>query len=381
MQLAIDACALVMMALLRDTFVLQGRASRTKTDFDRRNNLLEVRESRRTAFAPHRALWYSRARLHIRRDAACRVSAEFGEKVPEKFTVALIQMSCGAEPADNLAKALDRVAEAARKGAEVVCLPELFQTQYFCQREDTALFDLAETIPGVTTEKLAAAALKNKVVLIASLFEKRAPGLYHNTAAIFDSDGALRGIYRKMHIPDDPLYYEKFYFTPGDLGFKAFDTDAGRIGTLVCWDQWYPEGARLTALQGASILFYPTAIGWHPAEKAEFGAAQHDAWRTIQRAHAIANGVYVGVVNRVGFETGDIRGNSAPGKGLEFWGGSFFCDPFGRVLAEGSHDSEEILLGEVDLRHLEETRRNWPFLRDRRIDSYAPITSRMLDEK
>jgi N-carbamoylputrescine amidase len=184
-----------------------------------------------------------------------------------------------------------------------------------------------------------------------------------------------------MHIPDDPLYYEKFYFTPGDLGFKAFDTSAGKLGTLVCWDQWYPEGARLTALQGASILFYPTAIGWHPAEKAAFGEAQHDAWRTIQRAHAIANGVYVGVVNRVGFETGNIRGKSAPGKGLEFWGGSFFCDPFGRVLAEASHDKEEILLGEVDLRHLEDIRRNWPFLRDRRIDSYAPITSRMIDEK
>jgi N-carbamoylputrescine amidase len=191
----------------------------------------------------------------------------------------------------------------------------------------------------------------------------------------------LGGIYRKMHIPDDPLYYEKFYFTPGDLGFKAFETSAGKLGTLVCWDQWYPEGARLTALQGASILFYPTAIGWHPAEKAEFGEAQHDAWRTIQRAHAIANGVYVGVVNRVGFETGDIRGNSAPGKGLEFWGGSFFCDPFGRVVAEASHDKEEILLGEVDLHHLEDIRRNWPFLRDRRIDSYAPITSRMLDGK
>ncbi len=213
------------------------------------------------------------------------------------------------------------------------------------------------------------------------LLRKRAPGLYHNTAAIFDSDGVLRGIYRKMHIPDDPLYYEKFYFTPGDLGFKAFDTSAGKIGTLVCWDQWYPEGARLTALQGASILFYPTAIGWHPTEKAEFGEAQLDAWRTIQRAHAIANGVYVGVVNRVGFETGDIRGNSVPGKGLEFWGGSFFCDPFGRVLAEASHDKEEILLGEVDLHQLEDIRRNWPFLRDRRIDSYAPITSRMLDGK
>jgi N-carbamoylputrescine amidase len=315
------------------------------------------------------------------------------KKVRDKFTVALIQMSCGPEPADNLAKALDRVAEAARKGAHVVCLPELFQTQYFCQREDADLFDLAEPIPGATTAKLAAAAQQNKVVLIASLFEKRAPGLYHNTAAIFDSsadsnadsnadsDGALVGLYRKMHIPDDPLYYEKFYFTPGDLGFRAFDTSAGKLGTLVCWDQWYPEAARLTALQGASILFYPTAIGWHPAEKAEFGEAQHDAWRTIQRGHAIANGVYVGVVNRVGLETGDIRGNSVPGKGLEFWGGSFFCDPFGRVLAEASHDKEEILLGEVDLRHLEDIRRNWPFLRDRRIDAYAPITSRMLDGK
>jgi N-carbamoylputrescine amidase len=309
--------------------------------------------------------------------------------VPERFIVALIQMSCGPEPADNLAKALDRVSDAARKGARVVCLPELFQTQYFCQREDAALFDLAETIPGPGTEKLAAAARRNNVVLIASLFEKRAPGVYHNTAAIFDgngdgnseSGGALVGIYRKMHIPDDPLYYEKFYFTPGDLGFKAFDTSAGKLGTLVCWDQWYPEGARLTALQGASILFYPTAIGWHPAEKAEFGAAQHDAWRTIQRAHAIANGVYVGVVNRVGFETGDIRGYAVPGKGLEFWGGSFFCDPFGRVLAEASHDKEQILLGEVDLHQLEDIRRNWPFLRDRRIDSYAPITSRMIDGK
>src|SRR5271168_149695 len=297
------------------------------------------------------------------------------------FRVGLIQMSATPDPDENLKRAMQHVRDAAKRGAQVVCLPELFQTQYFCQREDAALFDLAEPIPGATTEKLAAAALKNKVVLIASLFEKRAPGVYHNTAAIFDRDGVLAGIYRKMHIPDDPLYYEKFYFTPGDLGFKAFDTSAGKLGTLVCWDQWYPEGARLTALQGASILFYPTAIGWHPAEKAEFGEAQHDAWRTIQRAHAIANGVYVGVVNRVGFETGDVRGNSAPGKGLEFWGGSFFCDPFGRVLAEGSRDKEEILLGEVDLRHLEDVRRNWPFLRDRRIDAYAPITSRMLDGK
>jgi len=288
-------------------------------------------------------------------------------------------MSCGPEPEANLQKAIDRVADAAGRGAQVICLPELFQTQYFCQREDASLFDLAEPIPGPTSAKLGEVAKKHNIVLVASLFEKRAPGVYHDTAAVFDSDGALRGLYRKMHIPDDPLYYEKYYFTPGDLGFRAHNTSFGRVGTLVCWDQWYPEGARLTALQGASILFYPTAIGWHPAEKADFGAAQHDAWRTIQRAHGIANGVYVGVVNRVGFETGNIRGKSASGDGLEFWGGSFLCDPFGTVLAEASHDKEEILIGDVDLRKLEEIRRNWPFLRDRRIDSYAPITSRMLD--
>jgi N-carbamoylputrescine amidase len=298
---------------------------------------------------------------------------------PEKFTVGLIQMSMTSEPDKNLQHAIDLIRDASGRGAKVICLPELFQTQYFCQREDASLFDLAEPIPGPTSERLSRVAKELRVVLVSSLFEKRAPGLYHNTAAIFESDGALRGLYRKMHIPDDPLYYEKYYFTPGDLGYRAFDTNSGRIGALVCWDQWYPEGARLTALQGASILFYPTAIGWHPAEKAEFGTAQHDAWRTIQRAHAIANGVYVGVVNRVGFETGDIRGKSAPGAGLEFWGGSFLCDPFGRVIAEASHDKEEILIGEVELRLIEETRRNWPFLRDRRIDSYAPITQRMID--
>jgi N-carbamoylputrescine amidase len=298
---------------------------------------------------------------------------------PEKFQIALVQMSCGPEPEQNLRKAIDRVGDAAGRGANVVCLPELFQTQYFCQREDAALFDLAETIPGPSSEKLSAAAKKNSVVLITSLFEKRARGVYHNTAAIFDKDGSLAGIYRKMHIPDDPLYYEKFYFTPGDLGFRALDTSAGKIGTLVCWDQWYPEGARLTALQGANVLFYPTAIGWHPAEKAEFGEAQYDAWKTIQRAHAIANGLYVGVVNRVGFETGNIRGNSATGAGLQFWGGSFIADPFGRVIAQGSHDKEEILMAEVDLHKLEDTRRNWPFLRDRRIDAYAPITNRLID--
>src|SRR5882724_10872367 len=269
-------------------------------------------------------------------------------------------MSCGPNPEENLAKALDRVADAA-KDAQVVCLPELFQTQYFCQREDHALFDLAEAIPGPTSEKLAAAAKKHGVVLVASLFEKRAPGVYHNTAAIFDSDGALRGIYRKMHIPDDPLYYEKFYFTPGDLGFKAFDTAAGRLGTLVCWDQWYPEGARLTALQGASILFYPTAIGWHPAEKAEFGGAQHDAWRTIQRAHAISNGIFVAAVNRTGFE-------GTPESGLEFWGNSFVADPFGRVIAQASASEEQVLVTECDPKQMDEVRRNWPFLRDRRID-------------
>ncbi len=298
---------------------------------------------------------------------------------PEKFMVGLLQMSASSDPDKNLQRAIDKIHQAAARGAQVVCLPELFQTQYFCQREDSALFDLAEPVPGPTTDKLSVLARQLRIVLIASVFERRAAGVYHNTAVVFDADGTLRGRYRKMHIPDDPLYYEKFYFTPGDLGFQAFDTAAGRVGTLVCWDQWYPEGARLTALQGAHVLFYPTAIGWHPAEKAEFGEAQHDAWRTIQRAHAIANGVYVAVVNRVGHETGDIRGNAAPGAGLEFWGGSFLCDPFGRVIAEGSHDKEEILTGEVDLRALEEVRRNWPFLRDRRIDSYAPITNRMID--
>ena len=299
----------------------------------------------------------------------------------ETYRVGLVQMSCGPEPEQNLSKALERVADAAGHGAQVVCLPELFQAQYFCQREDHALFDLAEPVPGPTTETLSAAARKHGIVLIASLFEKRAPGVYHNTAVTFDADGSLRDVYRKMHIPDDPLYYEKFYFTPGDLGFRAPQTSVGRIGTLVCWDQWYPEGARLTALAGASLLFYPTAIGWHPAEKAEFGAAQHDAWRTIQRAHAIANGVYVAVVNRVGFENGNVRGNVATGQGLEFWGGSFFCDPFGRVLAEASHEQEEILIGEVDMKALEDIRRSWPFLRDRRIDAYGGITSRMLDGK
>jgi N-carbamoylputrescine amidase len=297
----------------------------------------------------------------------------------ERFQVGLIQLSCSPDPDANLEKAVQRVREAGRNGAQIVCLPELFRTQYFCQREDTALFDLAETIPGPTTEAMSKVAAEAKITVVASIFEKRTRGLYHNTAVLIGPDGAIKGVYRKMHIPDDPLYYEKYYFTPGDLGFKAFDTEVGRIGTLVCWDQWYPEGARLTALQGAQILFYPTAIAWHPAEKEQYGAAQHDAWRTIQRAHAIANGVFVAVVNRVGHETGNIRGNEAPGAGLEFWGGSFLADPFGRVLAEASHDREEILCAEVNLREIDETRRNWPFLRDRRIDSYSGISHRFLD--
>ena len=297
----------------------------------------------------------------------------------QNYRVGLVQMSCGPDPDANLDKAADRVREAAREGAEVICLPELFRAQYFCQREDIALFDVAEPIPGPSTERLSAIAREEKVVVVASLFERRAAGLYHNTAAVLDRDGSLAGLYRKMHIPDDPLYYEKFYFTPGDLGFKAIDTAAGKIGTLVCWDQWYPEGARITALQGANLLLYPTAIGWHPSEKEEFGTAQYEAWQTIQRAHAIANGVYVGAVNRVGHEHGDVRGNRAEGAGLEFWGGSFLADPFGRIVAKAAHDKEEILIGEIDLRLLEDTRRNWPFLRDRRIDAYAPIVNRFLD--
>jgi N-carbamoylputrescine amidase len=295
------------------------------------------------------------------------------------FRVGLVQMSCGPDPDANLEKAAERVHEAARQGADVICLPELFRAQYFCQREDIALFDLAETIPGPSTERLAAVAREEKIVVVASLFERRAPGLYHNTAAVIERDGSITGLYRKMHIPDDPLYYEKFYFTPGDLGFRAFDTSAGKIGTLVCWDQWYPEGARITALQGANVLFYPTAIGWHPHEKEEFGTAQYEAWQITQRAHAIANGVYVAAVNRVGVEHGDIRGNRVEGPGLEFWGGSFLADPFGRIIAKASHDREEILIGEIDLRKMEDTRRNWPFLRDRRIDAYGPIVSRFLD--
>jgi N-carbamoylputrescine amidase len=296
-------------------------------------------------------------------------------QTPRKFTVGLIQMALTTDPEENLKHAVSRVEEAARTGAEVICLPELFRSQYFCQREDATWFDLAEPVPGPTTEALGEVARQARVVVIVPLFERRAPGLYHNSAAVIDADGKLVGLYRKMHIPDDPAYYEKFYFTPGDLGFQAFDTRVGRIGTLICWDQWYPEGARLTALRGASVLFYPTAIGWHPHEKEAFGAAQRDAWRTVQRGHAIANGVYVAAVNRVGHEK-----PADGGTGIEFWGSSFICDPQGVIVTEAGVDREEILLAEVDLDRLEAVRRNWPFLRDRRIDAYVGIDHRYLEE-
>jgi len=290
----------------------------------------------------------------------------------DRFRVGLVQMRCTTDPDANVERAIAGVRDAAGRGAGIVCLPELFRTQYFCQREDAELFELAEPIPGPTTERFTALARECRTALIVSLFERRAAGVYHNTAVVIDADGTLRGRYRKMHIPDDPLYYEKFYFTPGDLGFLAFDTQAARVGTLVCWDQWYPEGARLTALAGAEALFYPTAIGWHPSEKAEHGAPQLAAWQTIQRAHAIANGVYVVAVNRVGHE------GSADG-GLEFWGSSFVADPFGVTIAEASRTDEEVLVVECDRRRLEDVRRNWPFLRDRRIDAYAGLDKRLRD--
>ena len=289
------------------------------------------------------------------------------------FQVALIQMRCSADPDDNVRRACAALREAAGRGAQVACLPELFRTPYFCQVEDAALFDLAEPIPGPTTEALADVARATGMAVIGSIFERRTAGVYHNTAVVLDADGSLRGRYRKMHIPDDPLFYEKYYFTPGDLGFQAIDTRFARVGTLICWDQWYPEAARLTALKGADILFYPTAIGWHPAEKDEFGEAQASAWEIVQRAHAINNGVFVAAVNRIGHE-GPADG------GLEFWGGTFLADPFGRILARAGSDNEEILVVSCDPRLQEETRRNWPFLRDRRIDAYAPITQRFLDQ-
>ena len=287
----------------------------------------------------------------------------------DKYRVGLIQMRCSSDGAANREKAAAYVRQAAQGGAQVICTQELFGSEYFCQREATECFDLAEPIPGPSTRQFGQLAAELKVVLVISLFERRAAGVYHNTAAVLDADGALLGVYRKMHIPDDPLYYEKYYFTPGDRGFQAFATRYGRIGVLICWDQWFPEAARITALRDVHVLFYPTAIGWHPAEKAAFGAAQVDAWQTIQRSHAIANGVYVAAPNRVGHE-GPADG------GLEFFGRSFICDPFGTVLGEASTDREEIVVAEIDPRRQEMVRRNWPFLRDRRIDAYGPLLER-----
>jgi N-carbamoylputrescine amidase len=290
-----------------------------------------------------------------------------------KVKLGLVQMRCTVDPAKNVATAIERIHGAADKGAQIICLQELFTSQYFCQVEDHKYFKLAEEIPGPTTRKLGEVAKQRGVVIVASMFEKRTAGVYHNTAAIIDADGGYLGKYRKMHIPDDPLFYEKFYFTPGDLGFLAWQTKYARIGVCVCWDQWYPEAARLTALRGAQILFYPTAIGWHPSEKAEFGKRQHSSWETIQRSHAIANGCYVAVPNRVGHEAPD------GGDGIEFWGQSFVADPSGQIMAKASVADEEILVAEVDLDELDTQRTHWPFFRDRRIDAYGEMTKRLVD--
>ncbi len=291
----------------------------------------------------------------------------------KKTKVALVQMQCGADPEENFKRAIQFVRDAAKQGAQVVCLPELFRSQYFCQTEEHKNFELAEEIPGRSTTTLGEVARELKIVIIASLFEKRSAGLYHNTATIIGADGNLLGKYRKMHIPDDPLYHEKFYFTPGDLGFQSWKTDRGNLGVLVCWDQWYPEAARLTALRGAEILFYPTAIGWHPKEKREFGKAQHSSWELIQRSHAVANGCYVAAANRVGHET------PAGGDGIEFWGQSFICGPDGEIIAKGSIDREEIVSADVDWARVNEHRTHWPFLRDRRVDAYGGLERRLLD--
>ncbi|MCA9090534.1 MAG: carbon-nitrogen hydrolase [Planctomycetaceae bacterium] len=286
--------------------------------------------------------------------------------------VALIQRSVSSNPQENLEGTLEDIATAAKQGAQIVCTQELFRSLYFCQSEDHAQFDLAEPIPGPSTDALAKAAKQHGVVIVGSLFERRAPGLYHNTAVVLDADGSYLGMYRKMHIPDDPLFYEKFYFTPGDLGFKSFQTRFARIGVLICWDQWYPEAARLTALTGAQILFYPTAIGWHPSEKAQYGEAQHESWETIQRSHAIANGVFVCAPNRVGHEDGTDEG-------IDFWGQSFVSDPAGRIISRAGSTDGEILITDCDLTLVDQQRTHWPFLRDRRIDAYGGITSRYLD--
>ena len=292
-----------------------------------------------------------------------------GEERRSPLPVGLVQMRASEDPAENLARAIAGIEEAARRGAKVVCLQELFRSRYFCQAEEVERFDLAEPIPGPTTESLAKVAAGCGVAIVASLFERRAGGLYHNTAVALDADGRIAGRYRKMHIPDDPLYHEKFYFTPGDLGFATVALRAAPVGMLVCWDQWFPEAARLTALSGAQVLFYPTAIGWQFDVGGEEDAAQHDAWETMQRAHAIANGVFVAVVNRVGREGG-----------IRFWGQSFVADPFGRVLARASADEEEVLVVECDLAEIERVRRHWPFLRDRRIDAYADLAKRFRDD-
>jgi len=294
---------------------------------------------------------------------------------PTKLHVGLTQFACGDDPQANVERAVAAVREAASKGANVVCLPELFRSRYFCQTEDHRFFDLAEPIPGPTTQRMSDLARELGVVILASLFEKRAAGVYHNTLVVLDADGSPLGMYRKMHIPDDPLFYEKFYFTPGDLGFRVFDTKYAKAGTLVCWDQWYPEAARLTAMKGAEILFYPTAIGWHPSEKAEYGESQHESWELIQRSHAVANGCYVVAVNRVGHEPTP----EGKGEGIEFWGQSFVAGPDGKILARASADKEEVLVVPLDLARLDVVRTHWPFLRDRRIDAYADITRRYLD--
>ena len=290
-----------------------------------------------------------------------------------KVTLGLLQHACSADPAANLKKTLALTERAAKQGANIICTQELFRSQYFCQNEDHENFKLAEPIPGPSTQAFQKIAKKHGVVIVASLFEKRASGLYHNTAVIIDADGSLLGIYRKMHIPDDPLYYEKFYFTPGDTGFRAWNTKFGKIGVLICWDQWYPEGARLTAMQGAEILFYPTAIGWHPEEKAEYGVNQHGAWETIQRSHAVANGCYVAAINRIGVET------PIGGPGIEFWGQSFVAGTSGQILAKASVDREETMLVPIELDKVDVTRTHWPFLRDRRIDAYGDLTKRFSD--
>jgi N-carbamoylputrescine amidase len=292
----------------------------------------------------------------------------------KNYNIALIQISLDATPEVNLKKCLEWIRKAAQKGANVVCLPELYSSFYFCQSENHDYFNLAEPLYNDSYKAFSNLAKELEVVLIVPFFERRASGLYHNSAYIIDTNGSEAGLYRKMHIPDDPSYYEKFYFTPGDIGFKAFDTQVGKIGTLICWDQWYPEGARITALQGAEVLFYPTAIGWHPHEKAQYGLKQHDAWRTVQRGHAVANGIFVAACNRVGFEK-PVETSA----GIEFWGASFIAGPQGEILAEASHDKEEIIMAEIDHSLMEDVRRNWPFLRDRRIDAYGDITKRFID--